>query len=284
MAQLRPRPRATRPRTTRAGANRRRKGQGAIALERDSAHPLYEQVLDRLRDLIARAGESGRQLPSEEELTGQFNVSRSTVRKAMRRLVDEDALVRRRGKGTFIARPVPNIVHSIDRLAPFFETFRQVGEEIRTEVIDFSWEENADLPKELKGWERPVLAFRRRYVSRGVPHAITRIQVPFQIGRRLARADIETAPIYDVLRTTLGLGLRHAQFLVSCRQPSHEMSELLEISQGSLLLVLDRITHDKGGQAVERTTHFLRPDVYQLSVVLKNIDRIPRRNPLTTKS
>jgi GntR family transcriptional regulator len=267
MAQLRPR----------SHPDRRRQVRRAIALDRDSAHALYEQVVDRLRDLIAAAGEAGWQLPSEEELTAAFKVSRSTVRKAMQRLVDEAVLVRRRGKGTFVARPVPTIVHPIDRLAPFFETFRQAGEEIRTEVIDFSWEETADLPKELEHWERPVLAFRRRYVSRGVPHAITRIQVPFKVGRRLARDDIETTPIYDVLRNTLGLGLRHAEFLVGCRQPSAEISELLEISQGSLLLVLDRITHDKNGQAVEHTTHFLRPDVYQLSVVLNNVDRMYRQ-------
>jgi GntR family transcriptional regulator len=266
MAQLRPN----------SASDRRRKRQPQIALERESAHALYEQVADRLRTLVATAAQPGWQLPSEEELTVQFKVSRSTVRKAMQRLVDEAVLVRRRGKGTFVARPVPTIVHAIDRLAPFFETFRQLGEEIRTELIDFLWEENADLPKELRGWARPVLAFRRRYISRGVPHAITRIQVPFHIGRRLARADIETSPIYDVLKGRVGVVLRHAEFLVSCRHPSHEISEMLEISQGSLLLILDRITRDNGGQAVERTTHFLRPDVYQLSVVLKDLGRMPQ--------
>jgi GntR family transcriptional regulator len=265
MAQLR----------TSSHSDHRQKGT-RFALERDSAHALYEQVLDRLRQLIATAGEVGWQLPSEEELTALFKVSRSTIRKAMQRLVDEAALVRRRGKGTFVARPLPTIVHSIDRLASFFETFRQVGQQIRTEVIDFSWEENADLPKELEGWERPVLTFRRRYVSRGVPHAITRVQVPFQVGRRLAHEDIETTPIYNALKR-LGISLRHAEFLVSCRQPSPEVSNLLEISSGSLLLVLDRITRDKSGEAVERTTHFLRPDVYQLSVVLSDVGRMSQR-------
>ena len=73
-----------------------------------------------------------------------------------------------------------------------------------------------------------------------------------------------------------GVGeLTRAEFLVSCRQPPREISEALEISQSSFLLVLDRITRDHVGEAVEMTTHFLRPDVYQLSVVLEDLARAP---------
>ena len=52
---------------------------------------------------------------------------------------------------------------------------------------------------------------------------------------------------------------------------SPEISEALEISQSSFLLVLERITRDTSGRAVEMTTHLLRPDVYQLSVRLKDL-------------
>lgn len=194
-----------------------------------------------------------------------FGVSRSTVRKAIQRLVDESVLMRRQGMGTFVSQPIPKIVHSLDRLAPFMETFRQLGENIKTQVTEFNWIEHPDLPAELDGWERPVLGYQRLYVSRGVPHAITRIRVPIKFGRRMTREDVDSEPIYDIL-TKLNVRLAHAEFLVSCRQPLPEISEALEISQSSYLLVLDRITRDQDGEPVEMTTHFLRPDVYQLSV------------------
>jgi GntR family transcriptional regulator len=233
-------------------------------LQRFSASPLYEQLTDRLRQHVS-AQEPGGQMPTEEELVEMFGVSRSTVRKAIQRLVDESVLMRRQGMGTFVSQPIPKIVHSLDRLAPFMETFRQLGENIKTQVTEFNWIEHPDLPAELDGWERPVLGYQRLYVSRGVPHAITRIRVPIKFGRRMTREDVDSAPIYDIL-TKLNVRLAHAEFLVSCRQPLPEISEALEISQSSYLLVLDRITRDQDGEPVEMTTHFLRPDVYQLSV------------------
>ena len=243
-------------------------------LQRDSATSLYEQIADRLRQFVATGAERG-QLPTEEALMQMFEVSRSTVRKAVQRLVDEAVLVRRQGKGTFVLQPTPKIVHSIDRLAPFFETFRQAGEDIRTEVIEFAWIDKPELPPELDGWERPVLGYQRLYVSRGVPHAITRIHVPARFGRRMTRAEVDSSPIYDILQKKLKVKLTRAEFLLSCRQPPRAISEVLEISQSSFLLVLDRVTRDQAGEAVEMTTHFLRPDVYQLSVVLKDLARAP---------
>ena len=207
-----------------------------------------------------------------------YAVSRSTVRKAVQRLVDEAVLVRRQGKGTFLSQAKPRFVHSIDRLAPFVETFWQVDEDISTELTEFSWVDDPELPKELAAWDRPILRYQRRYVSRGVPHAITRVMVPPQIGREMTRAQVESAPIYDILRRKLKLELRRAEFLVSGRQPSLEVGAALEISQSSFLLVLDRITRDEKENAVEMTTHFLRPDIYQLSVVLKDIEVPPFRS------
>lgn len=243
----------------------------AGGLERGSAHSLYEQICDRLRQLLRDHVEPGGQVPTEESLTQQFGVSRSTVRKAVQRLVDEGVLVRRQGKGTFVARPTPKIIHSIDRLAPFLETFRKVGEDIHTEITQFEWIDPPTLVDELRDWDRPVLRFERRYVSRGVPHAITRILVPNAIGRRLTREEVDARPLYELLQGKLGLALAQTHFLVSCRQPDAHVSEALEISQSSFLLVLERITRDLQGRPLEMTTHLLRPDVYQLSVELNDL-------------
>jgi GntR family transcriptional regulator len=244
-------------------------------LQRESARPLYEQIADRLRHRIVSTMQAGSQLPTEEALMDTFAVSRSTIRKAVDSLVREAVLVRQQGKGTFVARAIPKIVHSIDRVAAFYDTFRKAGEDFSTDIIDFSWNDNPDLPKELADWERPVLTYRRLYRSRGVPHAVTQVSVPLSIGRRISRHDAESAPIYTVLQEKLGLELTRAEFLVSCRQPTAEISAALDISPSSFLLVLDRITRNKQGQAVEMNIHYLRPDVYQLSVVLQDLQPAP---------
>lgn len=244
-----------------------------IELSRESARALYEQLTDQLREYLLGQSAVGGQLPTEENLMQMYSVSRSTVRRAMQRLVDEGVLVRRQGKGTFIARQTPKIVHSIDRLAPFMETFKQAGADLETTLIDFSWSEKPELPEKLAGWELPVLSYRRRYVSAGVPHSVTQVYLPRHLGRRVSRSEVEAMPVYDLLRKKLRVSLSKAEFLVSCRPPTKDLSETLELSPSTSLLVLERITRDDAGNAVEATTHFLRPDVYKLSVEVSDLRR-----------
>lgn len=243
-------------------------------LERESDRALYEQITDRLRAHLVTHMGVGQQLPTEAELVDVFSVSRSTVRKAVQQLVDEGVLTRRQGKGTFMARPMPKIVHSIDRLAPFMETFKNAGEDLYTELFHFGWVASPSLPDVLKGWDKPVLSYQRLYVSGGIPHAVTRIDLPHHIGRKLSQADVEAQPLYGVLSKKLRISLSRAEFLVSCRQPTVELSQKLELSQSTFLLVLERITRDTEGNPVEMTTHFLRPDVYQLSVALNDVQTL----------
>src|SRR5207253_8840338 len=66
--------------------------------------PLYEQIKVLLTNSLA-AGEwkPGEAIPSEQELAARFHVSQGTGRKAIDALASENLLVRRQGKGTFVA-------------------------------------------------------------------------------------------------------------------------------------------------------------------------------------
>ena len=66
--------------------------------------PLYQQICQSILNSL-QAGEWKPQqaIPSEMELAKRYNVSQGTVRKAIDALVAENLLVRRQGKGTFVA-------------------------------------------------------------------------------------------------------------------------------------------------------------------------------------
>ena len=66
--------------------------------------PLYQQIkLLLVRSLQSGEWKPGEAIPSELELAGRFRVSQGTVRKAIDDLATENLLVRRQGKGTFVA-------------------------------------------------------------------------------------------------------------------------------------------------------------------------------------
>src|ERR1700736_4170987 len=69
-----------------------------------SFRPLYEQIKILLtQSLVAGEWKPGEAIPSEIELAARFRVSQGTVRKAIDELASEHILVRRQGKGTYVA-------------------------------------------------------------------------------------------------------------------------------------------------------------------------------------
>ncbi len=82
--------------------------------------PLYRQIKDFLiRSLEAGEWGPGDAIPSEGELAARFNVSQGTVRKAIDEMAAENMLVRRQGKGTFVAtHSDPRFFYRFLRLLP----------------------------------------------------------------------------------------------------------------------------------------------------------------------
>lgn len=82
--------------------------------------PLYVQVRDQLvRRLIEGEWQPGQLIPSEIELAREIGVSQGTIRKALDAMTTENLLIRRQGRGTFVARPEESrILFQFFRLVP----------------------------------------------------------------------------------------------------------------------------------------------------------------------
>src|SRR6185437_236773 len=76
----------------------------AMTVDRATAVSLYQQIADRLKAEIAGgAFATDGRLPAEREFMTRFGVSRVTVRQAMAQLLRDGQVVRKQGKGTFVA-------------------------------------------------------------------------------------------------------------------------------------------------------------------------------------
>lgn len=75
-------------------------------LTTNSSRPLYEQMVDHLRAAVSAGKFSpGERLPSEAMLCEEYGVSRITVRRAVKELVEDNLLETRQGKGIYVAEP-----------------------------------------------------------------------------------------------------------------------------------------------------------------------------------
>ena len=72
-------------------------------LQKNSAIPLYLQIHNILKQRIANGTyESGKLLPSEAQMIGEFNVTRATLRNAIKLLQEDGLAITEKGKGTYV--------------------------------------------------------------------------------------------------------------------------------------------------------------------------------------
>lgn len=75
-------------------------------LEQNIIKPLYQQLMDAIIENIKNGTyKAGDKLPTETELEATYNVSRITVRRAVKELCDKNILEKKQGKGTFVLDP-----------------------------------------------------------------------------------------------------------------------------------------------------------------------------------
>ena len=87
----------------------------ACRLSMDSDIPLYSQLVGIIKQNISSGKLGvGDLLPSESELCRAMGISRNTVRQAIGELEEEGLVVRKRGKGTFVADPNACLLYTSD--------------------------------------------------------------------------------------------------------------------------------------------------------------------------
>lgn len=105
------------------------------SLSNESNVPLYFQILTLIkRQIHSGILKQGDLVPSENQLCSQYGVSRSTVRQALAQLTEEGLIIRRRGKGSFIASE--KLKRNLNHLYSFTEDMISLGLDPHSEVLE----------------------------------------------------------------------------------------------------------------------------------------------------
>jgi GntR family transcriptional regulator len=206
--------------------------------------PLYRQIRERLLDGL-QAGEwrPGEPIPSETELASRYGVSQGTVRKAIDELASENLLVRRQGRGTFVAshqearaqfrflRLRPNEGDATQPVSTILECRRlRAPSEIARAL-------------ELRAGE-PVVLIRRLLAFEGVPTVLDEIWLPGTPFRGLTaeRLRAYSGPLYGLLETEFGMRMIRASERLRAVAAQPEQAEVLGVPEGSPLLLVERVS------------------------------------------
>ena len=221
--------------------------------------PLYRQIQALLlRSLREGEWKPGEAIPSETELAGRYRVSQGTVRKAIDELAAGNLLVRRQGRGTFVAShhevrtqfrflrirpdevpvdgepgPMPMTSHIIDcrRLRAPVEVARQL--QLRT--------------------GEAVVQIRRLLEAGGRPTVLDEIWLPGARFRGLSaeRLSAYSGPLYGLFEAEFGTRMIRAAERLKAVAADAGLARELDVQEGSPLLLVERLTYTYEDRPVE---------------------------------
>jgi GntR family transcriptional regulator len=225
--------------------------------EGDGDSPAFSPLYQQIKVLITRSLQSGEwkpgeAIPSELDLAARYKVSQGTVRKAIDALADENLVVRRQGKGTFVATHAEeNIQYRFLRLTP--DTGEAAGMQRR--FIDCRrMRAPADVARalELKAGDTAVQV-RRLLYFRGKPVVLDDIWLHGLLFKGLTaeRLSEYQGPMYGLFETEFGVRMIRAEEQLRAVAADAAAAELLGLAVGAPLLSVERLSRTYGDKPVE---------------------------------
>jgi DNA-binding GntR family transcriptional regulator len=234
-------------------------------LDKSSFTPMYFQIQTQLLQMIQsgrlRAGDP---LPSEEELSRIYGVSRMTSRQALQSLRSQGFVSRHKGQGSFVSQP--RVEKDITHLCGFTAEMRALGIKATSRVLE---EETAPASPEVATQlgvpvGAPVFRLRRLRLADDLPVAVEEIRLPSSRFPGIEKLDFSRLSLYQTLRTRYGIRVSRADEILESRAATHREAELLGIQPRSSLLVISRTLWSADDLPVETAHSVYRGDRYRV--------------------
>lgn len=215
--------------------------------------PLYRQIKALILQAL-EAGEwrPGQAIPSEQELASRFNVSQGTVRKAIDEMAADNLLVRKQGKGTYVAsHNDPRAMFRFLRLVPMDGNLSHP----QSVPLDCWRAKAGQEASRMLGIEpgAPIIIIRRLLRFGAKPVVIDEIYLPGDLfqGLNLEVLQDWNGSLYSLFETRFGMRMIRAQERIRAIAADRSAAEVLKVAEGTSLLSVERVTYTYGDKPVE---------------------------------
>jgi GntR family transcriptional regulator len=238
--------------------------EGAADAAAPAFSPLYQQIKGLLtRSLGQGEWKAGEALPAEPELAQRFKVSQGTVRKALDALTAEGLLVRRQGKGTFVA------THAEARVQYRFLRLMPDGgprEAMQRRFLDFRrLRAPVDIARalDLKAGDG-VLQLRRLLLSGDAPVVLDDIWLNARLFKGLTAERLQAyrGPMYGLFEAEFGVQMIRAEEKIRAVAAGDGDAALLGVAPQSPLLLVERRSYTYADRPVELRRGLYRTEAH----------------------
>lgn len=227
--------------------------------------PLYRQIKALILQGLQRGDwKPGETIPSEIELAQQYRVSQGTVRKAIDELAADHLLMRRQGRGTFVATHAEqHVQYRFLRLMPDVGTLDDEGPAQRRICLCARERATADIARALRlRTGDGVMHVQRVLLFSGVATILEDLWLPGTPFKRLHAEQLERfkGPTYALYEEQFGISMVRAEEKLKAVMPTPAESSLLEVAPGTALLQVERLAYTYNDQPMELRRALYRTD------------------------
>ena len=229
--------------------------------------PLYQQIKGLiLQSLQASEWKPGESIPSEMELAARYRVSQGTVRKAIDELASGHLLIRKQGKGTFVATHAEHQVqYRFLKLVPDQGDLNTEGPAQR-EIVDCKrLRASAEIARALALRSGDTVLQVRRVLSfANTPTILEDLWLPgtpFK-GMTAERLADYHGPMYALFETEFGVRMVRAEEKIRAVLPDKAQRELLDLPANTPLLSVERVAYTYNDTPMELRRGFYRTDTH----------------------
>lgn len=237
-------------------------------IDKSSPLPLHYQ----LKELIMQEIESGKykigdRLPTEEELCERFDLSRITVRNALRNLENMGYVIRRRSLGTFVSKP--NIIQGPKKLKSFTKDIKSLGyspssKELSRKIIPAPefLKEKLNISNDQK-----IICIKRLRFADKEPMGIQEAYLPYNKFKKLLE-ESEIQSLYELMSEKLNIEVKYATETYRAIALDEPDAKLLKVSKASPAFYVERIGYDIEKIPIEFVKSLMRADKYIVTINL----------------
>lgn len=240
---------------------------GGAASGTPAFSPLYQQIKGLiLQSLQAGEWKPGEAIPSEMELAARFRVSQGTVRKAIDELAAENLVMRRQGKGTFVATHAEqHVQYRFLKLLPDTGDARVEGPAQRRIIDCKRVRASAEVARALAlRTGDPVIQARRVLAFSGTPTILEDIWLPGQAFKGLTAQQMGSypGPTYAMFEIDFGVRMVRAEEKIRAVLPDADQAALLDVTTATPLLSVERIAYTYNDVPMELRRGLYRTDTH----------------------
>jgi DNA-binding GntR family transcriptional regulator len=257
-------------------------------LDRNGNIPLVYQLGEAIRDKIL-AGEysRGEPIPTEDQLQKFYGVSRTTVRLALAKLVNEGYIRRQQGKGTYVnprglvakGKPKP-FSRDMFGVKSTTQIIQSAGMKVRTDVLHFARELPSEEVAEKLGINEndPVLHFERVRYADDRPLVLEKSWIAAAQCPDLKREDIKGS-LYLLLFKKYHYHIAAAHQSLRAILASELDARILDLRIGEPVMLVHGVTYLADGRAIEAQESHFRGESMEFVIELGEYSQYARLMP-----